>query len=180
MRLCRSILFILAALPAALQAGDEVDQQRTVSSDGVVEIQNTRGAVKITGWEGDGVRIRGELDDLATGLGTEHEVTPLGQQFFRCGVDVRHIETEVIDPFTFALQVVRDERTGTGLNALELKRSDLRFTVIERVCSRNRSVGCAGLRITFKGAVDQKGRLPFDVRQQGCGPTLMPMPGDWK
>ncbi|HJN52196.1 MAG: DUF4097 family beta strand repeat-containing protein [Pseudomonadales bacterium] len=73
MRLCRSILFILAALPAALQAGDEVDQQRTVSSDGVVEIQNTRGAVKITGWEEDVVRISGELDDLATGLTFEVE-----------------------------------------------------------------------------------------------------------
>lgn len=68
MRLTGSILLLLVALPAAVQAGESVDQQRTVSSDGVVEIHNTRGAVSITGWDEDVVKISGELDDLASGL----------------------------------------------------------------------------------------------------------------
>ena len=49
MTLARLVLLLLAALPAAVQAGDSVDEQRTVNADGVVEIQNTRGAFSITG-----------------------------------------------------------------------------------------------------------------------------------
>ncbi len=59
-------LVLLAALPVS--AGESVDRELAASPDGVVEINNVRGEVRVEGWDRDAVQVRGELDDLAEGL----------------------------------------------------------------------------------------------------------------
>jgi hypothetical protein len=59
-------LVVLAALPVS--AGENVDRELAASPDGVVEINNVRGEVRVEGWDRDAVQVRGELDDLAEGL----------------------------------------------------------------------------------------------------------------
>lgn len=49
-------------------AGEKVDETRAVPSDSIVEVHNTRGEIRISGWSKDEVSVVGELDDLATGL----------------------------------------------------------------------------------------------------------------
>jgi DUF4097 and DUF4098 domain-containing protein YvlB len=61
-------LLLLLILPVMVEAGESVDERRTVSRDGFVEIHITRGEVGITGWDEDVVEVTGELDDLASGL----------------------------------------------------------------------------------------------------------------
>jgi DUF4097 and DUF4098 domain-containing protein YvlB len=67
---CRTILLItlLCGGVGLAHAGDRVDESRSVESDTVVEIHNTRGEIRITGWDKDEISVEGELDDLATGL----------------------------------------------------------------------------------------------------------------
>lgn len=67
---CRTAFFtsLLMTAPLYVTAGEEVDERRSVSGQGVVEIHNTRGEVEITGWDKDEVHVSGELDDLAEEL----------------------------------------------------------------------------------------------------------------
>lgn len=67
---CRTAFFtsLLMTAPLYVAAGEEVDERRSVSAQGVVEIHNTRGEVEITGWDKDEVHVSGELDDLAEEL----------------------------------------------------------------------------------------------------------------
>jgi hypothetical protein len=55
------------AMPLAL-AGEDVDQTQDASSDGLVEVDNIRGEIVISGWDKNQIRVVGELDDLAEGL----------------------------------------------------------------------------------------------------------------
>jgi len=45
-------------------AGEKVDKTLSAKTDGVVEIHNVRGDIKIIGWDKNEVNITGELDDL--------------------------------------------------------------------------------------------------------------------
>jgi hypothetical protein len=56
------------SVPITATAGEEVDERKSVSSQGVVEIHNTRGEVNISGWDKDEVHVFGEIDDLAERL----------------------------------------------------------------------------------------------------------------
>lgn len=62
------ITSLLMTTPLYVTAGEEVDERRSVSGRGVVEIHNIRGEVEISGWNKDEVHISGELDDLAEEL----------------------------------------------------------------------------------------------------------------
>jgi DUF4097 and DUF4098 domain-containing protein YvlB len=46
-------------------ADELIDETRDVTSDGLIEIINTRGEVTVTGWGRDQVHVEGELDELA-------------------------------------------------------------------------------------------------------------------
>jgi len=67
---CRTALIssLLLSAPIAAIAGESVDERRSVSGQGVVEIHNLRGEVTISGWDKDEVHVYGDLDDLAEGL----------------------------------------------------------------------------------------------------------------
>ena len=51
-----------------LSAGQKVDQTLDVDDDGVVQIENIRGIVRIEGWNKGEVSVEGELDDMAEKL----------------------------------------------------------------------------------------------------------------
>lgn len=72
------VLALVMGLPMAA-AAKEVDEIKSVSADGLVKIKNLRGEIEIEGWDEDQVRVRGDLDELATGLrfevrGTETQI----------------------------------------------------------------------------------------------------------
>ncbi len=47
-----------------LLAGEKIDKALDVSADAEVDIRNTRGNIKIEGWDNNQVVVKGELDDL--------------------------------------------------------------------------------------------------------------------
>ena len=49
-------------------AGESVDESLSASASGTVEIINTRGTIKIEGWDNNEIHVEGELDDLAEEL----------------------------------------------------------------------------------------------------------------
>ena len=51
-----------------LSAGQKVDKTLDVDDDGVVQIENIRGIVRIEGWNKGEVSVEGELDDMAEEL----------------------------------------------------------------------------------------------------------------
>jgi DUF4097 and DUF4098 domain-containing protein YvlB len=55
-------------IPTFSFAGDSVNETLSAESDGVVEIHNVRGDIKIIGWDKDEVSLSGELDDLTENL----------------------------------------------------------------------------------------------------------------
>lgn len=63
-RIALIALFSTVSAQIAL-AGEEIDKALDASSDGIVEISNTRGEVQVIGWDEDRVSVTGELDDLA-------------------------------------------------------------------------------------------------------------------
>jgi len=66
----------LAALilsPGLAFAGESVNESLTADADGIVEIHNVRGTIKVVGWNKDQVEISGELDDLAEKLIFENQ-----------------------------------------------------------------------------------------------------------
>ncbi len=58
------LAMVTAALPALAQ--QRVDEKRPASKDGVVEVRNVAGSVKVTGWDREEVAVTGTL-----GKGTE-------------------------------------------------------------------------------------------------------------
>ena len=63
-----SIFVALIFLSWSINAAEDVDKSLTVQSDGIVEIHNVRGKIRIVGWNKDKVQVKGELDDLAEEL----------------------------------------------------------------------------------------------------------------
>lgn len=64
-----ALIGVLAgSFSATGNAGEDVDELRTIPSDSSVRIHNTRGELYITGWDRDEAQVEGELDDLAEGL----------------------------------------------------------------------------------------------------------------
>jgi len=57
----------------SVTANEKVDKALQVQSDGVVEISNIRGIVKVKGWDKDQVAVTGTLDDLAEGITFENK-----------------------------------------------------------------------------------------------------------
>ncbi len=62
------MICVIASLPGIVNAGDGVDETRSVSANSIVRIHCTRGELSIVGWDREEVHIEGELDDLASRL----------------------------------------------------------------------------------------------------------------
>ena len=62
------LLTILISLTSIVYASESVNKSLSAKADGVVEIHNVRGDIKIIGWDKNKVEIKGELDDLAEEL----------------------------------------------------------------------------------------------------------------
>jgi len=62
------VLVALCYLPGTLLAGEFVEKSLSAQPNGIVEIHNVRGDIKVLGWDKQEVEIRGELDDLAEEL----------------------------------------------------------------------------------------------------------------
>jgi DUF4097 and DUF4098 domain-containing protein YvlB len=58
------IALSLIAISGISFAGDKVNKTIAANADGVVEIHNIRGDIKIIGWDKNEVKLTGELDDL--------------------------------------------------------------------------------------------------------------------
>ena len=58
-------LIAVISTAALVQAGDKVDKSIDVKSDGIVEISNVRGIIRVEGWDKNEVSVKGELDDMA-------------------------------------------------------------------------------------------------------------------
>ena len=58
------IAMSLIAVSGLTFAGDKVNKTIAASADGVVEVHNIRGEIKIIGWDKNEVKLTGELDDL--------------------------------------------------------------------------------------------------------------------
>jgi len=59
---CKLATVFILLTPTAY-AGEKVDQQLDADMNGVVEIDNVRGKIKILGWDKEKVSVKGELDD---------------------------------------------------------------------------------------------------------------------
>jgi DUF4097 and DUF4098 domain-containing protein YvlB len=72
------VLVAATAFPAALAAQNTVDQTRPAAPDGVVEIENQSGTVKVTGWSKHEVHVKGTLDaDAELKLGGSDKKTQI-------------------------------------------------------------------------------------------------------
>ena len=58
----------LAATPALLLAQQKLDEKRSASMDGVVEIENSAGSIRVIGWNRGEVTVTGTLGQGAEGL----------------------------------------------------------------------------------------------------------------
>lgn len=66
MRRSNLVLALTSVIAASVVvAGELVDKELAAKEEGRVQIRNTRGEVKIIGWDKASVRVVGELDDLA-------------------------------------------------------------------------------------------------------------------
>jgi len=62
------VLAAIISIPSIIFAGEKVDETLTADVEGVVEIHNVRGKIRVVGWDDNQVQILGELDDLAEKL----------------------------------------------------------------------------------------------------------------
>ncbi len=61
--------FVMVCLSmSSVLADSEVDEVKSVVTDGLVKIKILRGEVEIEGWDEDKVQVEGDLDELATGF----------------------------------------------------------------------------------------------------------------
>jgi DUF4097 and DUF4098 domain-containing protein YvlB len=61
----QSTAIAIILLPTFLVAGEKVDETLDAQANGVVEIHNVRGDIRVNGWNKNSVQVKGELDDLA-------------------------------------------------------------------------------------------------------------------
>jgi DUF4097 and DUF4098 domain-containing protein YvlB len=71
-------LLLLAAAAAPAGAGERVEQRRSAAPDGLVEIDNSAGSIRVVGWDKNEVEVVGTLGEQADGLdisGGSHRVS---------------------------------------------------------------------------------------------------------
>ena len=68
MRILATTLLALAAAPGALLAQYKLDEKRSASPDGLVEIDNGAGSIRVIGWNKPEVTVTGSLGPGAEGL----------------------------------------------------------------------------------------------------------------
>jgi DUF4097 and DUF4098 domain-containing protein YvlB len=68
MRTLAAAVLALTAMPGTVQAQQKVDEKRAASPDGVVEIENGAGSIKVIGWNRSEVTVTGTLGAGAEGL----------------------------------------------------------------------------------------------------------------
>lgn len=68
MRTNLAVLFLAAVFPAAATAQSGVDQRRPAAPDGLVEIENASGSIRVLGSDQAEVAVKGTLGHGATGL----------------------------------------------------------------------------------------------------------------
>jgi DUF4097 and DUF4098 domain-containing protein YvlB len=61
-------LFLAALAPALLRADSVVEQRRAAAADGLVEIENAAGSIRVIGWDQAEVMVKGTLGHGASGL----------------------------------------------------------------------------------------------------------------
>ena len=62
------VLIALLGATFYVQAGEDVDEVRTIDPDGMVHVHCTRGDLSIIGWDRSEAQVTGKLDDLARNL----------------------------------------------------------------------------------------------------------------
>lgn len=62
------VVLAVAAVPATLRAQGAIEQRRPASPDGIVEIDNAAGTIKVTGWDKAEVLVKGTLGAGASGV----------------------------------------------------------------------------------------------------------------
>lgn len=70
-------LLLLATAAAPAGAGERIEQRRNAAPDGLVEIDNAAGSIRVVGWDKDEVEVVGTLGDRADGLevsGSPHRI----------------------------------------------------------------------------------------------------------
>ncbi|MCP3674806.1 MAG: DUF4097 domain-containing protein [Gammaproteobacteria bacterium] len=67
------ILATLTTLSGLAFAGEKVNESLQADAEGVVEIHNVRGKIRVTGWDENIIEVSGELDDLAEKLTFERQ-----------------------------------------------------------------------------------------------------------
>lgn len=68
---CKYLVLAAALSPLSfgnVQAGEDINELRSVNPSGIVRIHCTRGEISIIGWDRDDAQVSGELDDLARDL----------------------------------------------------------------------------------------------------------------
>lgn len=68
-RTLAALVAALAASSAVTWAGQRIEQRRPAAPDGVVEIENAAGSIRVTGWDRHEVEVTGTLGSGAEGLG---------------------------------------------------------------------------------------------------------------
>ncbi|OFV79893.1 MAG: hypothetical protein A2Y78_03820 [Acidobacteria bacterium RBG_13_68_16] len=118
------MVFAVAALPALAQ--QRVDEKRPAGKDGVVEVHNVAGSVRVTGWDREEVAVTGTL-----GKGTERlEFSGSGNRtlvkvvlpHFSHHVDGSDLEIKVPAGSTLDVETVSADITADGVSgSLELE-----------------------------------------------------------
>ncbi len=62
------VLAAILSLSGLAYAGEKVDKSLSADAEGIVEIHNVRGKIRVTGWDKNKIEVSGELDDLAEKL----------------------------------------------------------------------------------------------------------------
>ena len=116
-RAALTLIAILAA-PAWLVAQTQVDERRDAAPDGVVEIENLAGSVKVVGWTEAAIRVTGtlaagaELDFEASGKRAHIEVEVDNDNPMESASDLEvHLPSQSL---ALVGQVVRTQRLEDG------------------------------------------------------------------
>jgi len=63
-----ALTFLAAVAPALAGADSSIEQRRAAAADGLVEIENASGTIRVTGWDQPEVMVKGTLGHGASGL----------------------------------------------------------------------------------------------------------------